>query len=653
MTRRPVQAAHAVDQPASAGLRGAGATGGHRRDLLAGRPEELGEAALRLQVAAHHHGVVRLERLGHAVDQRPGEAQRVAHLADRRAGAVGDDVADHARVGLAVALVDVLDDLLAARRGEVDVHVGVGGAALVDEALEEQVVADGVDPRDAQHVGHDRVARAAPPLGRDALLAGEPHEVPADEEELGQAGPVDDPQLVVQLGLDGRRDGPVATGQARLAEARQLLQRRRAVGHLEAGEAVALEAQVHLAARRQLMGQLDARPPGPPDRVARTLLARRQGGHLGRPAQGVDRPVTPQVGARLQRQAVPDGHQHVLQLVVLRARVVHVVGDDEGQAGRGRQVHGQGHQQVVVGPQVVLGLQEEPAAPAEAGHGRVERRVPPGHLEGARPIARQQPPRDLRVAAPGERHQPLRVAGQQRLVEAGHALRAGQVRRARQAAQAAIAGRVAGQQHQVRPPLAVADAAQVLPAGRPVPRHAQAGRARRDRLAGLGGRRVRGRGPAGRSAAGRDDEPRRVGHGRVKELHLQADDRPQAGLLRRGDEADRPVEALVVGQGEGAQVQLARPGHQVVRGRGAVEEREAGMAVQFRVGQYQAPWQGPQDRTSVRYMAARRRRRGRVSSGHATHGAGCARRGHPDGAPDRPRAAAGRRGVGRPPFLTR
>ena len=128
------------------------------------RCEELGKAALCLQVAPDHHAVVRLERLGHPIDEWPREAQRVAHLAHRRARPVGDDVADHAGVLGAVALVDVLDDLLAARRGEVDVDVGVSRAALVDEALEEQPMADGIDTRDAQHVGDDRVTGAAAPL---------------------------------------------------------------------------------------------------------------------------------------------------------------------------------------------------------------------------------------------------------------------------------------------------------------------------------------------------------------------------------------------------------------------------------------------------------------------------------------------------------
>ena len=38
-------------------------------------PEELGEPAIGLEVAADHHRVVRLERLGHPVHQRPREAR--------------------------------------------------------------------------------------------------------------------------------------------------------------------------------------------------------------------------------------------------------------------------------------------------------------------------------------------------------------------------------------------------------------------------------------------------------------------------------------------------------------------------------------------------------------------------------------------------
>src|SRR3990172_9485808 len=206
---------------------------GHRRRRRGA--EELGEAAVRLQVPPHHARVVRFERLGHAVHERAREAQRVPHLAHGRPRPVGDDVADHARVGLAIALVDVLDHLLAARRGEVDVHVRVGRPPLVDEALEEEAVADGVDAGDAEHVGEDRVARAAAPLGRDAPLAGEAHEVPADEEELGQAGALDDVELVGELLDDGGRHGLIALPRSLVAEPLEDAEGRLPPGHGEAG----------------------------------------------------------------------------------------------------------------------------------------------------------------------------------------------------------------------------------------------------------------------------------------------------------------------------------------------------------------------------------------------------------------------------------
>jgi hypothetical protein len=180
-----VQLAHPVDKAAHLGLASRPRLG---RQALARALEELGEAAVGLQVAPDHHAVVRLERLRHAVDERPREPQRVAHLADRRPGPVRHEVADHPGVIGAVAPVDVLDDLLPALGREVDVDVRVRRPALVDEPLEQQVVLDRLDPADPQRVRHDRAGRAAPALGGDALLPGVPHQVPADQEELGQAG---------------------------------------------------------------------------------------------------------------------------------------------------------------------------------------------------------------------------------------------------------------------------------------------------------------------------------------------------------------------------------------------------------------------------------------------------------------------------------
>jgi len=48
------------------------------------------------------------------------------------------------------------------------------------------------------------VGRRASPLAADAILAGKAHDVPDDEEVVGQAGPLDHAQLVGQALLHGR-----------------------------------------------------------------------------------------------------------------------------------------------------------------------------------------------------------------------------------------------------------------------------------------------------------------------------------------------------------------------------------------------------------------------------------------------------------------
>src|ERR1700704_4137517 len=93
--------------------------------------------------------------------RRGGKAERFADLPGSHPGLEGDDVADHPGPLPAVLVVDVLDDLLAMLGREVDVDVGRRRHLLVEEALEEEVVLDRIDPGDAEHVGDDRVGRAA------------------------------------------------------------------------------------------------------------------------------------------------------------------------------------------------------------------------------------------------------------------------------------------------------------------------------------------------------------------------------------------------------------------------------------------------------------------------------------------------------------
>ena len=160
--------------------------------------EQPAEAPVQREVARDIGRIARVERLRERVDALRREAERLGHLAHGRACPVGDDRADHRRVIGAVAFVEVLDHLLAAVDVEVDVDVGQR-PRLVDEALEEELVRDRVDLGDAEAVGHDRVAGAPPPLADDPAFAGELHQVPDDEEELGEVRALDDIELVGQL----------------------------------------------------------------------------------------------------------------------------------------------------------------------------------------------------------------------------------------------------------------------------------------------------------------------------------------------------------------------------------------------------------------------------------------------------------------------
>ena len=94
----------------------------------------------------------------------------------------------------------------------------------------------------------------------------------------------------------------------------------------------------------------------------------------------------------------------------------------------------------------------------------------------------------------------------------------------------------------------------------------------------------RGRRPASALTRGGDDDSRRIGDGRVEQLDLDPDDRVEPRLLGGRDESDGPVEPLVVGDGEAGQAQLDGSLDELVRGRGAVEEREIRMAVELGVG---------------------------------------------------------------------
>ena len=113
------------------------------------------------------------------------EAQGLADLADRHARAVVDDGGADGGALAAVAVVDILDHLLAPLVLEIDVDVGRLVALGRDEALEQQVDLGGIDavmPRQKQTA---QLAAEPRPWQRMSWLAGEAHDV-VDGEEIGR-----------------------------------------------------------------------------------------------------------------------------------------------------------------------------------------------------------------------------------------------------------------------------------------------------------------------------------------------------------------------------------------------------------------------------------------------------------------------------------
>ena len=112
-------------------------------------------------------------RLAELFERRDFEAQRLAHLARGGAAAIGDDVGRHGRAELAEALVDVLDGALAlVAAGQVDIDIGPLAALFGEEALEQQVHADGIDGGDPERIADGAVGGRAAALRQDVVARG-------------------------------------------------------------------------------------------------------------------------------------------------------------------------------------------------------------------------------------------------------------------------------------------------------------------------------------------------------------------------------------------------------------------------------------------------------------------------------------------------
>ena len=325
---------------------------------------ELGvEAGRQRGVTSHHQG---RHGLGDAVTQHgwvTEDARRVPHRLPALDGGEGDDLGD---VVPAVALGRVPDHLAAVARVEVHVDVGHLLAARVEEPLEQQPVADGIDVDDAQAVRDAAAAgRAASGPDPNALVARVADEVPDDEEVRGEAHLRNDAQLVVETFRDrGRHRLAVPPPGALVGEVTE-------VGVLRVEPCRQREVrQLGLAELDLDLGAL-----GDPERVvARLRNLVEQQAHLGRRLQVVLlrleleplRVVDHRVGLHAQ--------QRVVRHRVLAVRVVAVVGGQERRAQAAGDLDQLRIDLALLVEAVVLQLDEEVVAPEDVLQPRRESR---------------------------------------------------------------------------------------------------------------------------------------------------------------------------------------------------------------------------------------------------------------------------------------
>ncbi len=327
-----------------------------------------------------------LHALGHelrdAVDGAVGQAHDAPGVAHRGLGGELRERDDLGDALAAVLLGHVGHHALAAVHREVDVDVGHRLAAGVQEALEEQVVAQRVEVGDAQRVGHDRAGRrAASRADGDAVGLGEAHEIPDDQEVVGEPHLADRLELELEAVADDLVERPVALGHALLADPAQHPERVVA-GLVEARQVDAVEVEHDVAALGDLERRRQQAVAAPGRHRPAHLVGRLEVEVLGREAEAL--------GVREEIVGL-DAEQRLVRRRILGAQVVHVARADDRQPGVGGEREQAGIDAPVLVDAGVLQLDVDVLAPEDL-HEAVEL------LPCARHVAGEQ----RRAGAPGE-----------------------------------------------------------------------------------------------------------------------------------------------------------------------------------------------------------------------------------------------------------
>ena len=128
-----------------------------------------------------------------------GQIQHPAHVPDHALGRQGTEGDDLHHLIFSIFFHHIVDDFLPPLIAEVHVDIGHGHALRVQETLEQQIVADGIDVGDAQAVADNTAGRGASPRSYgDSLGSGVVDKVPDNQEIVHITHGADHVQLVVQ-----------------------------------------------------------------------------------------------------------------------------------------------------------------------------------------------------------------------------------------------------------------------------------------------------------------------------------------------------------------------------------------------------------------------------------------------------------------------
>ena len=295
-----------------------------------------------------HPARLKRNQLGDAVAEGIGQVEHPADVAHDRLGRHGAEGHDLRHRFGAVLLLDVVDDAIAAVLAEVDVEVRHRHPLGIQEALEQQRVAQRIEIGDAEAVRHQRAgAGAAPGADRNAIALGPIDEVGDDQEVSGvshlddglhlelEAGDVFRPHALALGGLGKCDVQAPLQADARLAV--QMLLQRHAFRRRKRGQIILAQRQRQIAtlgdrhAVRQSAGQV--RKTLRHFVLRREVLLRRE----------AFRP--PRIGKDV---ALGDAHAGFVRPELGTGRKLHRVGRDDRQRKLRREPHGGGGQGVVV-----------------------------------------------------------------------------------------------------------------------------------------------------------------------------------------------------------------------------------------------------------------------------------------------------------------